>query len=228
MKSSLQIPLSSLLHSLGSVVGYLLAKLTKYQIIHLWKDLFHLSVKIVLITVSQEKWRISPKRKFLCMPLGCIISSEVIGAFSKYVSGIQIFLYCMQEQFSIKTLISIIVECWAFIFCIISIWSKGAPHTSGVLLHQLREDTFACCIGLSKTQIGNNVLQLTKLGVFLRYRFFFPDLHASKSTSFITGSLVPLVPIRCLPPSRRTNSENKLNKQIGIDRLPANCFLKAP
>lgn len=152
MKSSLQIPLSSLLHCLGSIVGYLLAKLTKYQIIHLWKDLFHLSVKIVLITVSQEKWRISPKRKFLHMPLGCIISSEVIGAFSNYVSGIQIFLYCMQEQFSIKTFISIIVECWVFIFYIISVWSKKSsiyfccspPSTQGrhlCLLYRSEQDT---------------------------------------------------------------------------------------
>lgn len=43
------------------------------------------------------------------MPLGYIISSEVIGAFSKYGSGVQIFLYCIQEQFSIETFISIIV-----------------------------------------------------------------------------------------------------------------------
>ena len=40
---------------------------------------------------------------------GYIIFSEVIGASSVEVSGIQIFLYCIQEQFSITIFISIII-----------------------------------------------------------------------------------------------------------------------
>lgn len=99
------------------------------------------------------------------------------------------------------------------------------PYTSGVLINSQKDfqnlNTTACYIRSEQERDGKECPKINKISwlcVFALLCFvlfevvFFPDLCASQNASFISGSAGPLVSMRYLPPSEKTNSESKLNK----------------